>query len=126
MAVVVLPTPPFWLAIASTRGRGAGSVCTGGFSKGTTWGAFASGADGSAVSVMLSCLHVIFGFAGCPQVRSGPRMREFRSGKPCELGPAPRAAELSILLPYVASAGRKLRTTTMQPSGLVLLGTFEA
>ena len=42
MAVVVLPTPPFWLAMASTRGGLAGSAWA---ARSTTWlsGAAASG-----------------------------------------------------------------------------------
>src|SRR3954452_15686835 len=37
IAVVVLPTPPFWLAIASTRGRPASPLAAG-LSNETTWG----------------------------------------------------------------------------------------
>src|SRR5665213_1042991 len=43
IAVVVLPTPPFWLAMARTRGPGpALPAATGGFSNGTTCGALGS------------------------------------------------------------------------------------
>src|SRR5471030_841059 len=40
IAVAVLPTPPFWLAIASTRGRGP-SPLRAGLAKGTTCGSVA-------------------------------------------------------------------------------------
>src|SRR5690242_3452048 len=42
IAVVVLPTPPFWLAIESTRGR-TGSACTSPLPNGTTCGSAAFG-----------------------------------------------------------------------------------
>src|SRR5512139_3878809 len=49
MAVVVLPTPPFWLAMAMTRGAAAGPAATG-LVKGTTCGS--AGVFGSIVSVI--------------------------------------------------------------------------
>src|SRR6185312_10604261 len=45
IAVVVLPTPPFWLATARTRGRAGGSVRCAGRSNGTTCGS-PDGLDG--------------------------------------------------------------------------------
>ena len=51
IAVVVLPTPPFWLAMASTRGALAGSARS---ARTTTWEGPPMALGGSAVSASVS------------------------------------------------------------------------
>src|SRR3989304_1732954 len=62
IAVVVLPTPPFWLAIASTRGALAGSVRSAGASAWESGSMVVAPADGGRVG---SAGHKDSGFRVC-------------------------------------------------------------
>src|SRR6476646_5972596 len=85
IAVVVLPTPPFWLAIPSTRGRVASGFAAG-LPKGTTSGS--AGGSGVGVSVMVGIPSVVRRASNRPKNTdlSAPKRLKAADHDDCTLG----------------------------------------